>query len=521
MMKTSIMDLEKEASRPAVIEPDALAERLIPSGEWRPDSIDSLATLPSFREKLEACGKYCNAHYTAIDHAVQDALVLRRLQQITHILQLNPLWKERIEQAGLTDTPRNFEEWQQIPVSDKDMVRAFYMGERPGLVVPLHRGGFEIVASGGTTCGHPVETVYTMNELHDTYRLGGDFLGRHVLDEYMLGEGPKWVTTTYIDTQMWSSGTMVGGVMAEIPESNYIPSGTLGAMAWQRMLSYPGPKAVVGTSQGIGVLGEFGPQLDEEVRKTFRVAMFCSGMLPLRKQVELKNWYPNVEILSYFSATQAEAIAMQLCPDTPLVSVPGLYLIEIVDEDGRWVKEGEEGECLITRLHTHEAPLPRFKLGDRMIRRPRLDERWLKTHQFEFAGRSGDIVHIQDVPHNATRVFTALCRALQETVHIDLEALGHEIQFLNNRATESVTLLVAVDKVEELTGQIGMLGERGVRDLFVDALIDTLTLFYEDDAVIQFIKNTSYRFNIKPVRRGGPDIYRTVLGKVPLIKDIF
>lgn len=50
-------------------------------------------------------------------------------------------------------------------------------------------------------------------------------------------------------------------------------------------------------------------------------------------------------ILSYFAATQAETIGLQLRPESPyLATVPGLHLIEVVDEEGRWVDEGEEGE---------------------------------------------------------------------------------------------------------------------------------------------------------------------------------
>ena len=39
--------------------------------------------------------------------------------------------------------------------------------------------------------------------------------------------------------------------------------------------------------------------------------------------------------------------------------------VEIVDDQGRWVAEGEEGELVVTRLLGHEAPFPRFKVGDR------------------------------------------------------------------------------------------------------------------------------------------------------------
>ena len=93
---------------------------------------------------------------------------------------------------------------------------------------------------------------------------------------------------------------------------------------------------------------------------------------------------------------------MQLAPTSAdLSAIPGLHLIEIVDSEGKWVKEGEEGELVVTRLHAHKAPLIRFKLGDRMIRKPVLDLPELKTTQFEFSGRSGDIIHLCDTQYAA------------------------------------------------------------------------------------------------------------------------
>src|SRR5262249_40634215 len=143
----------------------------------------------------------------------------------------------------------------------------------------------------------------------------------------------------------------------------------------------------------------------------------------------------------YFAATQAETIGLQLEPESPiLAAVPGLHLIEIVDADGRWVAEGEEGELVVTRLHAHEAPLLRLKLDDRMVRRPRLDGPGLKTQQFEFSGRSGDVLHLDDTQYSATRTYTTLCGELRAAGVFDLESMAHEMQFINHRANRTLTL---------------------------------------------------------------------------------
>ncbi|NET50797.1 MAG: hypothetical protein F6K09_19320, partial [Merismopedia sp. SIO2A8] len=334
-------------------------KQLITPEELQPNSIEEVVKLPPFFEKMKACARLCETTYSEIDHSLQNALVLRRLQQMTNTLMLNPLWKERIEQSGLKEAPRDFEEWQQLPVSDKETMNDFFMGDRPGMVVPLNYDGFEVVASGGTSGSVPVETVYSLPELDDTYKIAGQFMGQYMLPDFLIGNDPKWIINTLADYQMWSSGTMVGGVLQKIPNINYLAVGPMGKQVYQHMMSYKGPKAIQGVTAAIARLIEIGVDLNEEARKSLRVALYGSGVLPHRNQLELKELYPNLKILSYFAATQAEAIGLQLKAESSyLAAVPGLHLIEIVDDQGRWVAEGEEGELVVTRLHAHESPCP-------------------------------------------------------------------------------------------------------------------------------------------------------------------
>ncbi len=497
--------------------------QLIPTRELIPKSIDEVAKLPSFMEKIKQCERFFKAPYSEIDHAVQNALVLRRLQQMTNTAMLNPLWKELIACSGLKSAPRNFEEWQQLPVSDKKIMGDFFMGTRPGMVVPLNYGGFEIVASGGTTEGAPVEMVYSLRELQDTYKLAGDFIGNYMLRDYLAGDDPKWVATTLADFQMWSSGTMVGGVLQNIPGINYIGAGPMALEVYQHMMSYKGPKAIMAISAGIAILVDLGIGLTPEARESFRVAMYGSGVLPHRKRQELKALYPNITILSYFATVQNEAIGLQLTPQSPYLSaVPGLHLVEVVDEQGRWVAEGEEGELVVTRLHAHETPFLRFKSGDRVIRRPNLGGPGLKTQQFEFLGRSGDVIHLGDTQFPASPVYAALCHGLKAAGIFDLETQAHEIQFLNNRKTKTLLLIASVDNADNLAPQMkNRLDPEGIKHLFFGALPSALSIFNRGEANTGYLDNTGYCFDIKLVNRWSDEIFRTPLGKVPFVRDVF
>ena len=164
---------------------------LIPPEELKPKSIDEVIKLPSFYSKMQKCEKYFGKSYSELSHDIQNAVVLRRLQQMVNTLMLNPIWKKRIEEAGLKGAPKNMEEWEKLPISDKDSTTKLLMGSRPGLVVPLSYNGFEIVASGGTSSGTPAEIVYSLRELEDTYKIAGEFIGKYVLKKYLEGNEPK------------------------------------------------------------------------------------------------------------------------------------------------------------------------------------------------------------------------------------------------------------------------------------------------------------------------------------------
>ncbi|MFI9559463.1 hypothetical protein [Nonomuraea endophytica] len=497
--------------------PAELASKLIPDEELAPASAEAVCALPSFASKMRACEREYGTPYSRLPHEVQDALVLRRLRQLTHTVQLNPEWKRRL---GGCEAPETFEQWQRLPLSDKEIQREFYTGSRPGLVVPLDRGGFQVVASGGTSGGSPLEIVYSVRELHDTYRLAGRFLGEHQLGAHLPGT-PRWLFTTLADYQMWSSGTMVGGVLQNVPGVNYIGAGPVTAGVLEQMFSYPGPKALMGITAGIAILTELGAGLKPEARESFRVAIYGSGVLSQAKRAELKAMYPNVAVLSYFAATQAETIGLQLAEDSPwLAAVPGLHLVEIVDERGRWVAEGEEGELVVTRLHAHEAPLLRLKLGDRMIRRPPLDGPGLRAERFEFAGRTGDVLHIADSQYSATRAYAALREELRAGTAVDLHEVAHDVQFVNHREERLITLLAAVDDVAGLTyATEAPLGPYGAQHVFLNALPRALSLFNQGEANAASLARTGYRFQIRFVRRGSAEIERTHVGKVPLVRD--
>ena len=76
----------------------------------------------------------------------------------------------------------------------------------------------------------------------------------------------------------------------------------------------------MGITAGIALLPELGAGLTRPARQSFRVAMYGSGSRRSASATSCKAFFPNVSILSYFAATQAECVGLQLDHTSPALS---------------------------------------------------------------------------------------------------------------------------------------------------------------------------------------------------------
>lgn len=499
-----------------------LVRRAIPESSMSPKSIAEVLAIPSYLRVLQGIESETGQPFESLPMGVQDALALRRLEQQVNTVRLNPLWRNRLEAAGVPSHIASWADWEAVPVTDKDTFSDMFTGERHGMVVPISQGGFEVVASGGTSSGRPSETVYDLGELRDTYIWSGRFIGRHMLPRNMGPERPRWLATTLADYQMWSSGTMVGGVLQYAPDVNYIGAGPMSADVFHHMMGYQGPKAIMGISQSIAYLVVLGRGLDETARESLRIAMYGSGQLTKKARADLVEMYPNVCALSYFAATQAEAIGLQLDPDSEaLATVPGLHHIEVLDDAGKMVEVGQEGELVVTRLFANQVPVLRYKVGDRVTRLPDLTLNGLHAHQFAFVGRSGDFLHIGDTQYAARRALVAIMAAIKEATGVDLEESALEVQFVNQRSHKALVLVAACAEAGRVRKALAeKLGPDGASPVVMSAMTQALSVFNSLEANATSLKATGYFFGLSVVSPDSPELKRTEVGKVPLVVDV-
>lgn len=76
----------------------------------------------------------------------------------------------------------------------------------------------------------------------------------------------------------------------------------------------------------------------------------------------LKDW--NIAIHSTYASTEMQTAFTACNEGSGLHSNPELIIVELLDEDGHAVKEGETGEITITTLGVEAMPLLRYRTGD-------------------------------------------------------------------------------------------------------------------------------------------------------------
>lgn len=84
-----------------------------------------------------------------------------------------------------------------------------------------------------------------------------------------------------------------------------------------------------------------------------------------------------------------------------------------------------------------------------------------------------------------------------------------------------LTLLVSVDDPTAAVGAIEYrFGYGSEQNIFVQALVNSLSIFNSGEANPQYLEKSGYQFSIRFVNKFSSEIFRTEVGKVPLLKDI-
>lgn len=165
------------------------------------------------------------------------------------------------------------------------------------------------------------------------------------------------------------------------------------------------------------------------IRKHLKIIFTESEMLsPSHRQLIESSF--GVEIFDDYSAYETLSITFECAHHRHHVVEDRLYL-EIVDDEGKPVKEGEEGNIVLTSFMEKAMPLIRYKIGDRGIlsREPCPCGRTFKTLRLT-QGRSEDYILLD----NGEKIYSATI------LHMAAQLKGVREVYVYQDATGEVTI---------------------------------------------------------------------------------
>jgi phenylacetate-CoA ligase len=271
-----------------------------------------------------------------------------------------PFYRKKYSEAGFTinDLKKfTIDDLKKLPYLEKEELRQF--GKTDLLSKKRSKGSF--FSSSGST-GTPT-SIYFSEEFHQKWSAAfevrirewagvnrfsprGMIGGRKIIKD--AHSKPPYYRYNFFEKQTYFSAYHIGpstvdnylkGIVDGKVEymTGYAMSNYLLAKEFEKAgLKPPKMKAVITSSE----------KLTDEMRETFQKVYGC----------KVYDSYSGVEACGLISETKIGQ----------LVNSPDVGIIEVLDEKGNMVKEGESGELVSTGLLNFDQPLIRYKIGDRV-----------------------------------------------------------------------------------------------------------------------------------------------------------
>lgn len=342
--------------------------------------------------------------FETVPYPDKEGLILERLGEMIRIARVNTVWRQRLCQAGVSEI-KTWEDWRRIPITRRDDLRTGYTDTKDMLVIPWERGEHKPVASGGSS-SEQVVSVYRKREFEQIGTRAGLFWRRTM---YQPDEAVTFINL--FDTNNgWASHELVRTLLEGVPAANVLP---IGPMSTPRIADFwvrQGVTDLAGLPRDIILLMNLLQQKDPkavypDVKRAFYGGEFLDPLIVDR----VKEVFPNVRLVSVFSSTQADHLAIQVENKADHFRITDdINLIEIVNDEGNTLPYGQTGRIIVTRLIGNGDQPLRLDLEDRgSIELPDSDDP-LQARKLKLFGRVGDYVRI-------SQSFVKASDLLQET----------------------------------------------------------------------------------------------------------
>lgn len=288
----------------------------------------------------------------------QQLIPLELLQTLTYVLENSNFYKKSLSGIKYINEELSFHEWRNIPFTCKDDIAK---NNLDFLSVPMNEIADFVTTSG--TMGDPV-TIYLSRS--DLKRLAIN--ERDSLSLAGVKEGDLVQLMTTIDRQFMAGIAYYLGIQ-ELKAGIIRIGPGLPELQWASIIKYQ-PRVLIAVPSFILILIDFAKKNGINLLENSVESIVCIGesirddsfkLNILGKRIT-KDW--DVNLYSTYACTEMATAFTECHAQQGCHLNEKLLFLEVLNENGNEVGDGEEGEIVITTLATTGTPLLRYKTGD-------------------------------------------------------------------------------------------------------------------------------------------------------------
>lgn len=285
-----------------------------------------------------------------------EAMQLSLIQKkVAEMYELSDFFRDRMQSAGLTpDDIKSFEDFRKIPFMVKNDLRDNYPD---GLFVRPYDELVRIHVSSGTT-GKPTVVGYTRKDLENW----SNSLARGMIS---LGMSSKDIVQNSHGYGLFTGGLGIH-YGSELVGATVLPVST-GNTARQIQLFQDLPVSVlVGTPSYLFHIANTCNNMHVSIRDDTHLERAIAGGEPWSESMRQK--FQNntgIKVFNCYGASEFYGPMFLECEAQDGLHIwSDLCYMEILDDEGNPVPDGERGQIVVTMLQKEAFPLIRYKIGD-------------------------------------------------------------------------------------------------------------------------------------------------------------
>jgi phenylacetate-CoA ligase len=218
---------------------------------------------------------------------------------------------------------------------------------------------------------------------------------------------------------------------------------------------------IIGYASSLNVLAEI--VLQEELNISVKNVISFGDKLFNHYKTNIEKAF-NIRVKESYGSNEGLMVCFEDDIEYMYIISPHVY-VEIVDEEGNEVPDGELGHVLLTRLDCFSMPIIRYKLGDLAIKLPK--EKYPTKRKYnlpllqKIVGRETDVIYLKNQERLTVHSFTGIFEYIPEIKQFKVvqeHTEGITIEYIKNVSFTEQALVKAEsdlrDKIKDGTFQI-------------------------------------------------------------------